>query len=328
MPILLKLQLLLASNVLVELSCPLFNAATFEFHVLIVVFKDAPHYLTKMIAGGDDCPASSISVLGRPLVLYNISKLASRSKIDSIMLPEGFSQMASVISASYPSIQIDEYREGRTFVKGAGDLLEMSLNSIIVDSGMGSLVTDQIVYPWDLLRIMSRVLESEIKISSISSNATVSESSIISGPCIIEDGVYIDDFCKIKGPAYIEKNSRVGTGSLVRNCIIGKESSIGFNCEMARSYLAGKDRIAHHNVILDSIIGENSWLGGYVGTTNVLLNNQNVRYKVGDKLVDTGLQNFGAVIGASCNIGAGVIILPGRYIPSSSTIQAGVVVAK
>jgi len=310
------------------LSCLLFNAATFESLVLIVVFKDAPHYLSKVIACIDDCPASSISVLGRPLVLYNISKLALRSKIDSIMLPEGFSHMAGVISASYPSIQIDEYREGRTFVQGAGDLLELPLNSIIVDSGMGGLAADQIVYPWDLLRIMGKVLESEIKTSSISPNATVSESSIISGPCIIEDGVFIDDFCKVKGPAYIEKNSRVGTGSLVRNCMIGKESSIGFNCELARSYLAGKDRIAHHNVILDSIIGENSWMGGYVGTTNVLLNNQNVRYKVGDKLVDTGLQNFGAVIGAGCNIGAGVIILPGRYIPSNSTIQAGGVVAK
>ena len=63
-------------NLLEELSCCLFNAATFESLVLIVVFKDAPHYLSKVIAGEDDCPASSISVLGKPLVLYNISKLA------------------------------------------------------------------------------------------------------------------------------------------------------------------------------------------------------------------------------------------------------------
>jgi bifunctional UDP-N-acetylglucosamine pyrophosphorylase/glucosamine-1-phosphate N-acetyltransferase len=295
---------------------------------MIVVFKDTPHYLSKVIDMKDDCPACSLSVLGKPLVLYNISKLVShRKKIESILLPEGFSRTADVISASYPSIQINEYRD-RAFVKADSELLEIPLNSLIIDSGMGDLVADQIIYPWDLLRIMGRVLESELKSSSISPNATISESSIISGPCIIEDGVFIDDFCKIKGPLYIEKNSIIGTGSLVRNCIIGKESTIGFNCELARSYLAGKDRIAHHNVILDSIIGENSWMGGYVGTTNVLLNNQNVRFKLGDNLVDTGLQNFGAVIGAGCNIGAGVIILPGRYIPSNSTIQAGVVVSK
>src|SRR4029079_5405598 len=114
----------------------------------------APHFLSRVLAGGDECPASSISVLGRPLVLYNISKLALQNKINSIMVPEGFSQMAGIISTNYPSIQIDEYREGKTFIQGTDNLLEMPLNSVIIDSKMGGLVTDQIVYPWDLLRII------------------------------------------------------------------------------------------------------------------------------------------------------------------------------
>jgi UDP-N-acetylglucosamine diphosphorylase / glucose-1-phosphate thymidylyltransferase / UDP-N-acetylgalactosamine diphosphorylase / glucosamine-1-phosphate N-acetyltransferase / galactosamine-1-phosphate N-acetyltransferase len=292
---------------------------------LLVIFRDMPHHLSVMAQG--DCPACSFSVMGKPLLLYNIAKIASRKSIDGILLPEGFSQAVSAISASYPSMRVDEYKD-RAFIPATGDLLELPLNSIIVESAMGDLVADQIVYPWDLLRIMGMVLESEIKTSSISSNATVCESSIVSGPCVIEDGAFVDDFCKIKGPAYIGRNSRVGTGSLLRNCVVGSESSIGFNCEVARSYLAGKNRVAHHNVILDSIVGEGTWMGGYVGTTNVLLNRKNVKYKVGDQLVDTGLQNFGAVIGAGCTIGAGVIILPGRYIPSNSTIQAGTVVSK
>jgi bifunctional UDP-N-acetylglucosamine pyrophosphorylase/glucosamine-1-phosphate N-acetyltransferase len=293
---------------------------------LIIIFRDVPHYLSKVTAQ-DSCPACSFSVMGKPLVLYNIAKLASRKSIDSVLLPEGFSHAADVISANYPSMRIDEYKD-KTFIPATDDLLELPLNSVIVESEMGELVVDQIVYPWDLLRIMSRVFESEIKTTSISPNATVCESSIVSGHCIIEDGVFIDDFCKIKGPIYIGRNSRVGTGSLLRNCVIGSESTIGFNCEVARSYLAGKNRVAHHNVILDSVIGEGTWMGGYVGTTNVLLNNKNVKYKVGDHLIDTGLQNFGAVIGAGCTIGAGVIILPGRYIPSNSMIQAGTVVLK
>jgi len=275
----------------------------------------------------EDCPASSFSIMGKPLLLYNIAKLASRKIIESVLIPEGFSLAASAISSSYPAIQVEEYKD-KTFIPTTGDLLELQLNSIIVESVMGDLVVDQIVHPWDLLRIMGRVLESEIKTSSISPNANVCESSILSGPCVIEDGAFVDDFCKIKGPAYIGRNSRIGTGSLLRNSMVGDESSIGFNCEVARSYLAGKNRVAHHNVILDSIIGEGTWMGGYVGTTNVLLNNKNVRYKLGDQLVDTGLQNFGAVIGTACTIGAGVIILPGRYIPSNTTIQAGTVVSK
>jgi acetyltransferase-like isoleucine patch superfamily enzyme len=290
---------------------------------LIVVFRDMPYHWDT--AQGES-PAYSLSVMGKPLVLYNIAKLASRKSIDEVLLPEGFSREAAVISTSYPSIKVDEYKD-RTFVP-AGDLLELPLNSIIVESGMGDLVADQIVHPWDLLRIMDRVLESEIKEKTISHDATVCESSIISGPCVIEEGAFIDDFSKIKGPVYIGKNSRIGTGSLIRNCMIGGESRIGFNCEVARSYLAGRNRIAHHNVILDSIVGEGTWMGGYVGTTNVLLNGKSIRYRVRDQLVDTGLQNFGAVIGSGCAIGAGAIILPGRFIPSNSAIQAGTVVSK
>lgn len=290
---------------------------------MIVVFRDTPHHLNEVTSKDD----WSFSVMGKPLVLYNIAKLVSRKNVDGVMLPEGFARTANVISENYPSIRVDEYKD-RAFIPATGDLLELPLNSIIVESGVGDLVADQIMYPWDLLRIMCRVLESEVRSMSISPNATVCESSIVSGPCIIEDGAFVDDFCKIKGPIYIGKNSRVGTGSLLRNCMVGSESNVGFNCEVARSYLAGKNKVAHHNVILDSIVGEGTWMGGYVGTTNVLLNSKNVKYKVGDQLVDTGLQNFGAVIGADCTIGAGVIILPGRYVPSNSTIQAGTVISK
>jgi len=42
--------------------------------------------------------------------------------------------------------------------------------------------------------------------------------------------------------------------------------------------------------------------------------------------MDTGTDHFGSVIGNNCCIGASVIILPGRKIPSNSQIQAGTVV--
>jgi len=54
-------------------------------------------------------------------------------------------------------------------------------------------------------------------IESISPNASLSNSTIIDGPCIIEDGVTVDDFCKIKGPAYIGKGRFIGMSSLIRN---------------------------------------------------------------------------------------------------------------
>jgi NDP-sugar pyrophosphorylase family protein len=185
---------------------------------------------------------------------------------------------------------------------------------------------ESIIYPWDFLNLVQKVLHEEVTKNIISPNASIAKSSIIEGPCIIEDDVNIDDFCKIKGPTYIGKGSFVGMSSLIRNCMFGNETRIGFNCEIGRSYFAGHDKISHQNVILDSIIGENVWFGGYSGTANVLLTQGNIRYEIskGD-LMDTGTNHFGAVVGNDSAIGASVIILPGRQVPHSAMIQAGTI---
>jgi acetyltransferase-like isoleucine patch superfamily enzyme len=62
----------------------------------------------------------------------------------------------------------------------------------------------------------------------------------------------------------------------------------------------------------------------------VLLNRRNIRYDIGGngKLVDTGTDHFGAVVGNNCAIGASVIILPGRQVPHNTVIQAGTIVGK
>lgn len=113
--------------------------------------------------------------------------------------------------------------------------------------------------------------------------------------------------------------------SLIRNCVLGNKTKIGFNCEIGRTYFGGNSKISHQNVILDSVIGENVWFGGYSGTANVLLTRGSIKYAVGKDLVDTGTDHFGAVVGNNCAVGASVIILPGRQVPSDSFIQAGTI---
>lgn len=108
----------------------------------------------------------------------------------------------------------------------------------------------------------------------------------------------------------------------------GGKTSIGFNCEISKSYFSGQTDIAHHNVILDSVLGENVWFGGYSGTANVLLTKTNVKYQINDNLIDTGISHFGALVGNNSSVGAAVIILPGRQIPANSTIQAGTIFGK
>jgi UDP-N-acetylglucosamine diphosphorylase / glucose-1-phosphate thymidylyltransferase / UDP-N-acetylgalactosamine diphosphorylase / glucosamine-1-phosphate N-acetyltransferase / galactosamine-1-phosphate N-acetyltransferase len=276
--------------------------------------------------------------------------------IDEVMIPDNFSNAATLIQDNFPSLDVQQFSDenenvanhkasysiidrydilssnnnSNRLISNQKGKLDVPLNTFIDYSlERGSFLIDTIMYPWDFLYIMQRVMQDKIVHTTISPNASVDRSSIIDGPCIIEDGVTIDDFCKIKGPTYIGSGSFIGMGSLVRKCMIGEDTTIGFNCEIGKSYFAGNnDKLAHHNVILDSIIGKNVWFGGYSGTANALLNKQSIRYEIDGTLVDTGTDHFGAVVGNNCAIGASVIILPGRQVPSNSIVQAGTIFGK
>jgi acetyltransferase-like isoleucine patch superfamily enzyme len=305
------------------------------------------------MADCSDCPATSLKVFGQPLIVRNIQAAKEFLDIDKVVVPKESTNAVKLIEENFPSIDVEQFsssnnnnnndshtitttafqnyllnsNEVRTLNKKAE--FEVPVNTFIHYSlERAALLIDAVIYPWDFLKLIQKVLCDNIKDTIISPNASIAKSSIIEGPCIIEDGVTIDDFCKIKGPTYIGKGSFIGMSSLIRNCMLGEKTRIGFNCEIARSYFAGHDKMAHQNVILDSVIGKGVWLGGYSGTANVLLNNQNIRYELNGQLVDTGINHFGAVIGNNCSVGASVIILPGRQVPSNSIIQAGTIFGK
>lgn len=293
-----------------------------------LVIESTTNWLDNIIDSKGDSRISLLNMMGKPLILYNIEKLLYlKYNIGNIILPENSSHLANMIQSSFPFIQIDEPKKHDKLI--ASDSVKIPLNSVVTKpKGTDQYVVRKMVYPWDILKVMHDVLNADVTSTVISKNASIAETAIIKGPCIIEDGTSVDDFTKIIGPIYLGKNTKIGTGSLVRHSMMGDNITIGFNCEIARSFFMGNSRIAHLDVILDSIIGQDCWLGGYVGTTNVLLNKETIRYKLDGVLVSTGLDQLGSIIGHNCSIGAGTIILPGRFVPPCSTIQAGTVFSK
>lgn len=304
-----------------------------------LVFHKSVHHLQPL--ADNDSTISSLKIFGQPLILRSIDAATKAFKISKIMIPNDFRDSLALVQDKFPSINVEEfcddesYRQTSTLAKiklgeiGKNDIFDIPINALVSFSKKeDSFSIDPICYPWDLLNILKKVLHDEVTRSQISKTATIAKSSIIEGPCIIEDDVTVDDFCKITGPVYIGRNSFIGMGSLVRNSMINNETKIGFNCEIAKTYFGGDDQIAHHNVILDSIIGKKVWFGGYVGTANVLLTKKNVKYMIDDDFVDTGINHFGAVVGNNCAVGASVIILPGRQVPANTKIQAGTIFGK
>jgi acetyltransferase-like isoleucine patch superfamily enzyme len=289
-------------------------------------------------------------LMGKHLIMRNISILNKIWKIESIEIPKEFHSVKELIHQRYPSVKItsssikDDLERStvhkfgfkshslcRGFLSNSNQFapevteVKIQLNSILSLNESNKLIVDIIQYPWDFLKCVNKIMSKEITHPVISKNAMVSKTSIIKGPCIVEDGVVIDDFCKIIGPAYIGTNSFVGMGSLIRNSILEQNIKVGFNCEIGKSYFAGNDKISHQNVILDTIVGQNVWFGGYSGTANVLLDRRSIKYRINNKFIDTGTDHFGCVIEDNCCIGASVIILPGRRVRSNTYIQAGTI---
>ncbi|MDQ4073647.1 MAG: hypothetical protein M3162_05000 [Thermoproteota archaeon] len=302
----------------------------------------------------------SLGLFGIPLVTRNINIMKSLFSIRNIVVPKKIAFLSSLIDSSIkieiedsgyqkntrhkerglPSqkvvMQSEKHHDTKfnddcnlTITLSSNKVISLPCNAIIgIDSTPSNLKFYRFNYPWEFLEAILELLQNEIRSPIISKKASIAKTAIIEGPCIIEDDVMIDDFAKIKGPVYIGKGSFVGMGSLVRNSMLNYNTHIGFNCEIGKTYFAGNTKISHHNVILDSIIGKNVWFGGYSGTANVLLTRKNIYYKIKGKLLNTGRDHFGAVVSYNCSIGASVIILPGRKVPTDAIIPAGTIFEK
>ena len=261
-----------------------------------LIFRRSKHFLHSIvdtIENESQAPASSLKVLHQPLIVRNVSIANRIQSIHRIKVPSKCGTTLKLLQDNFSTIDVEEYEDDKDedegdikpndsnssnlidnnstaarshniSIKENMDQLEIPLNSAIwyLQSEKGkNVLINPIKYPWDLHYVIQKVLQDEVTHVSISPNASISKSTVIDGPCIIEDDVTIDDFCKIKGPAYISKGSFIGMSSLIRNCMMGDKTRIGFNCEVARSYLLGSDKISQQNIIVDSIIGENVWFG-------------------------------------------------------------------
>jgi carbonic anhydrase/acetyltransferase-like protein (isoleucine patch superfamily) len=307
----------------------------------------------------DEMSVSSLKVLNQPLIVRNLGIVNRILNIHRIKVPSGCSTVLRLIQDNFPEINVDEYNtntntntnntttnnkdadipadtstSARSFkisIKENMSSLEMPLNSAFWYSQLekDKILVNPIVYPWDFHYIVQRILREELTEASVSPNASISKSSIIDGPSIIEDGVTIDDFCKIKGPTYLGKGSFIGMSSLIRNCMVGNDTRIGFNCEIGRTYLLGRDKIPHQNVIVDSLIGDNVWFGAFSATLNVLFTRDKIPFEI-DKgnAIDTGMDHFGAVIGNNCTIGSSVTVFPGKHIHPYTAVPPETIVAR
>jgi NDP-sugar pyrophosphorylase family protein len=173
-------------------------------------------------------------------------------------------------------------------------------------------------YPWHILDMMPIILDSQNQ--SIHENAYVDPKATIKGLVIIKEGVKILNNATIIGPTYIGQNTVIGQNTLIRQSIVEKNCTIGFNTEIARSYVS-HNVSTHACYIGDSVILDNVNYGAFSVTTNLRLDKKSIKMKIKDQLIDTHRDKLGSITGSKSQVGSGAKILPGRIIPPNTFIN-------
>lgn len=201
------------------------------------------------------------------------------------------------------------------------DLYEVAINNMLKNKIETEIYRydgywQSLKYPWHILEMMEVIFKNRIK-RNIADDCRVHKSAIIDGEVVIESGVKIFENAVIKGPAYIGKNSIIGTNSFIRESNIAENCLVGYNSEIARSWV-GNGCWLHNNYVGDSVLQNNVHMGCGAITANFRLDEKEI----------SGRSKLGAVLAQNVRIGVNAGLMPGISVGSSSFVGSGIVLNK
>lgn len=178
--------------------------------------------------------------------------------------------------------------------------------------------------PWDVLAANAQLLgRSRRKIAG-----EIEKDVTITGQVTIQKGAKIRTGTVIEGPAWVGEGASVGPLAHIRaGTSIGEGAKIGNFCEIKNSIIMDHTRIEHLSYVGDSIIGEHCNLGAGTIIANLKFNDKNVRMRIKDNFVDTGLRKLGIITGDSVKTGINSSVMPGIRIASGARIGPGAIVS-
>lgn len=209
------------------------------------------------------------------------------------------------------------------------DLFERALAKLIKSGIKVSSINYEgywgfIKYPWHVFNVNAYFLSKIQKPKT--HNCYISNSAVISGNVCLEEGVKVLENAKVIGPCYIGSGTVIGNNSLVRESTIGQNCVVGYSTEVARSHI-GDNCWFHNNYIGDSLLGDNIGIGSGSVLANFRLDEGNINSKISGNFLDTGKTKLGCIIGSDSRIGVNASIMPGVKIGNGSFVAAGTVLS-
>jgi UDP-N-acetylglucosamine diphosphorylase / glucose-1-phosphate thymidylyltransferase / UDP-N-acetylgalactosamine diphosphorylase / glucosamine-1-phosphate N-acetyltransferase / galactosamine-1-phosphate N-acetyltransferase len=145
----------------------------------------------------------------------------------------------------------------------------------------------------------------------------------------IENGValhataHVEDGAIVKGPAIIGPRAFIAATAYLRGGVfLDEDCIIGPAAELKSSFLFKGTKLAHLNFVGDSILGENvnCEAGSMIANFRNESSDKLIRIAVDGRVVDTGVDKFGALVGDGTRLGANAVIAPGALIAPQTII--------
>ncbi len=174
-------------------------------------------------------------------------------------------------------------------------------------------------YPWHLLDANAYWLDHFLEEARL---GTISPLATLTGPIHIGKDTVIHPGTVIEGPVFIGERCNLGPNCWIRpHTSLGDGCRIGQGSEIKASILFEGAIAPHQNYVGDSILGAHVNLGCGANTANLRHDGAPIKCMIKGKLVDTGRQKLGAIIGDHAHIGVNTAIYPGRKIwPGMTTL--------
>jgi len=137
-------------------------------------------------------------------------------------------------------------------------------------------------------------------------------------------GTVVEPGAVIKGPTIIGANCEIRAGAYIRgDAVIADGCIVGNSSEIKNALMLEGSHAPHFNYVGDSILGQRTNLGAGVKLSNwKVAAAKNVKISVGGRLVDTGLNKFGAILGDDVEIGCNTVTNPGTVVGPRTIIYA------
>jgi UDP-N-acetylglucosamine diphosphorylase / glucose-1-phosphate thymidylyltransferase / UDP-N-acetylgalactosamine diphosphorylase / glucosamine-1-phosphate N-acetyltransferase / galactosamine-1-phosphate N-acetyltransferase len=146
----------------------------------------------------------------------------------------------------------------------------------------------------------------------------------------IGEGTVVETGAYIQGPTYIGRETEIRQGAYLRGgCLVGDRCVVGHVTEMKNSIMLDGAKAGHFAYIGDSLLGKNCNLGAGTKLANLKMINNTIQVRGGEKIYDTGLRKFGAVLGdfteTGCNsvTNPGTLLGPKSIVGPNATVKAG-----